>query len=244
MLHALRIELMKWRRTALLWVTAAAALTTPLLTFLVFANRTETPVWQELFTQSLMMHGMMIGPLIVTLVGAQMIATEYQSDTWKLSFTAPLRRGQVYLAKVLLGLLWVVGISGLVFLGAMVAGLLLTASPLTDGAVWAFRYLVTGAGLFTMLPLYHLVTLLSRSFFVTSGVGIVATFTGIIVVNSRYAGVYPVSSVLILINKWFGLHLGTGELVGSDPLWMGVLAATLLLPMLLSLVYVRRADLG
>lgn len=246
MWNALQIEFMKWRRTALVWVTVAAALTAPFLAWLVFLNQQDPPTWDDVMFQSLMLFSMMMGPLIVTLIGAQSIASEYQFDTWKLSFTAPIRRSQVYLAKVLVGLIWMEGLALLVFLGAWVAGLLLpTGGALPNPPVWVGQFAFVGVGLFLLLPLHQLVTLIFRSFFVTSGFGIVATFTGLIVSSSKYVALYPLSTVVILADHWFNQRIERDQvLVGTEPVWLSVLAVTFLLPLLVNLIYVKRADLA
>lgn len=245
MWNALQIELLKWRRTALVWVTVAAGLATPLLTGLMFASWDSTPTWHDVMKQTLAMYAVMTGPLIATLIGAQSIASEYQYDTWKLSFTAPIGRGQVYLAKVLLGLVWLLSLSALIFGANWLAGL---ALPIEGGLPEPLKatgqFLMIGLGLSVMLPFHHLITLFFRSFFVTSGVGIVATFTGLIVLNSKYAGLYPLSGTFMLIFRWFGMPEDTSMLVGSEPLWLAVLAATFLVPMLASLFLIKRADLA
>ncbi len=245
MWNVLQIEALKWRRNALVWVTLAATLATPLLTTLLFGmSEGPNPTWHKFLNQSLMMETMMIGPLVTTLIGANAISSEYQFETWKLSFTAPVQRWQVYLAKVILGIFWTLGLEVAAFLGSLVGGSLLNLGPFEGFWYWTQQWLLAGVGLSVMLPLYHLVTLISRSFFVTSGVGIVGTFAGILMVSSKWAALYPITSVPVLLAIWFDSRPGDVQvLVGSQPLWLLSLGVAFLLPLLLNLVYVRRADL-
>jgi len=243
--NVLQIEALKWRRSPLVWVTLASTLATPLLATLLFGfAEGREPTWHDLLNQALLIHTMMIGPLVTTLIGASAISTEYQFDTWKLSLTAPIKRWQVYTAKLGVSLIWCLALSVAALLGTMVGGSLLHLGPFERFWYWAYQWLIGGAGLAIMLPFYHLVTFVSRSFFVTSGAGIVGTFTGILMVSSKWAGYYPIASVPLLLAIWFNSRPGEVQsLVGTQPVWLLCLAATFLLPLLINLVFVKRADL-
>lgn len=241
MIRALTAELAKWRRTSFLLVTLGAALAGPLLTLLIFLNRPEgAPGWDKVAEQVLTFTLIMTGPLIATLIGAQLIAAEYQWDTWKLSLTAPVSRGAVYLAKWLISVAWMLGLMFIVYLGALGDGLLLGATGPVQLGFWAGTYLIGGLGLCVMLSVYHLITLFSQSFFMTSGVGIVATFAGIIAVQSKYIGLYPVSAVLAVSEVAQGHHPEGAP--GSLPVWLTIQGATALVCLLASLIYVKKAD--
>jgi len=241
MRKAISAELQKWRRTWFLLVTIATTLMTPVLVCVAFLLSERTPEWQQIFNQGMAFHLLMIGPLVVTLIGAQLIASEYQYDTWKLSFTAPVSRPLIYLAKWFVGFVWIIGLTVPALGGNLVVGWLLGATGPLPLWLWTKFYLLAGLGMSVMLPVYNLITLITRNFFVTSGVGIVSTFTGIFIINSKYAAIYPQSSILVMLSTMTGQPMRP-DMIGSWPVWIGVEAAIFVVALLASTLFVQKAD--
>ncbi|HYF92618.1 MAG TPA: ABC transporter permease [Symbiobacteriaceae bacterium] len=241
MRRVIAAELQKWRRTWFLLVTVAATLATPLMVLLMFLINDRTPEWQDVFEQGMMFSLLLFGPLTVTLIGAQLIATEYQHDTWKLMFTAPVARWKVYLTKWLVGFVWIMSLSVLVIFGNLMVGLLVGATGPVKIWIWTNFFLLGGVGLSVMLPVYNLITLISRNFFVTSAIGIITTFAAVFVINSKYAGLLPQSSVLILLRPLIGDQIRP-DMIGSAPLWLGMNAAIAATALVASTLFVQKAD--
>ena len=244
MRNLITAELMKWRRTKFLWVTVAAAMAAPLLVVIVMSQMKE-PDWALFLGQVMVFYTTLTGPLIVTLIGAQSIASEYQFDTWKLSLTAPVSRWQVYAVKGIVGLVWILGLTALAAVTGCLAGAtLLNLTGTVEPMRWVLAFAVCGVGLAAMLPLHQLVTLLSRSFFVTSGVGIVATIAGFITLQSKYGGLYPLSGVLVLAASISGNPDLSGErLLASPAVWAAIPSVLAVISALTGLVYLQRADI-
>lgn len=241
MLRAISAEVQKWRRTWFLLVTIGATLMAPLLVCIAFLLTGRTPEWNQVFSQGMTFSILMIGPLTVTLIGGQLIASEYQYDTWKLSLTTPVPRGMIYLAKWIVGFVWIMALSVLVVLGNLAVGLLLGATGQAEVWLWLKFFLLGGVGMSVMLPVYHLVTLISRNFFVTSGFGIITTFTGIFIINSKYAAIYPQSSILVMLATMTGQPIRP-DMIGSWPVWIGIEVALALGALLVSTLYMQKAD--
>lgn len=241
MLRTIAVELHKWRRTSFLLVTVAAALAGPLLIGLTFVARDGIPAYGDVLEQTVGFFLLLTGPLITTLIGAQSIAAEYQWDTWKVSLTAPVPRWTVYVTKWLVGTAWIVGLSLLAGLTGLIDCLLMGATGEADLLLWVRVFSMGGLGLSALLPLYHAVTLVTRSFFVTSGVGIVTTFAAILAINSKYQLLYPISGNLVLTTMQINSELPP-RVLGSLPIWIGIQVGLALVFFLVSLVYVQRAD--
>lgn len=248
MLDCLVVELAKWRRTPFVWVTVAAAMASPLLGGLLLhmmrtpAGWDEAMHWNALMQQVFMFHSALIGPLVATLIGAYAVALEHQSDTWKVAFATGVARWKVVLAKALLALGWVLVLSALVLLGSAAIGWVLIGTPAgMDVARWVETLLAAGAGLAVMVPAYQLVALVTRSFFVASGLGIVATVAGFILLQSRYAGLFPVSGATVLVARLVDVLPGS-DLIGGPATWLAVLAAVLVGSVAAGVWYVERAD--
>lgn len=241
MLRAMAVEIRKWRRTPFALVTLAGILAGPALHYLMYLLTDRVPQWEGLMQDVLMFHGMLLGPLVATLIGAQLISAEYQWDTWKLSLTAPIPRRSVYLGKWAVSVLWLL-LLGLVNFGAALAvGALSGAQGPLDLPHWLGIFTVASLILATMLPLYNLVTLVTRSFFFTSGVGIVLTIAGILVVQSKYQGLYPITGSMTITGVMMG-QPAHPEILGSMPVWIAMQAGVALVGLVLSTWYVAKAD--
>lgn len=242
MRNVLAAELLKWERTPFLGVTIAATLASPLLDLLLL-SRSDVPVtWDLLLGQILVFHVTLIGPLVVTLIGAQSIAVEYQCGTWRTILTTPTPRWKVYLAKWLVGFVWILGLTALVTLASWPAGRLLNAGDSLHFTRWAGAFVVAGVGLTAMLPVYQLITLLFRSLFVTSGIGVVGTFVGYIALLSQYAGFYPTSAVMILATR-VSQHLQFARMSGTPEVWISILAILAIGSLLAGLLRLQHADI-
>lgn len=242
MRNAIRAELLKWRHNWFPPASAGAALAVPLLLYLVAQTRGGVPTAQMVMSSLMTFYLMLIGPLVVTLVGAQTIAGEYQWDTWKLLMTAPLPRWSVYMAKWLLGVLWIIDLSLVVVLAGFGVIHLLHAPGPVDYGLMLKVFLLGGTGLSTFLAVYQFITLVSRNFFVTSTVGIVGAFASLLNMQSKYMGVFPITGNLLLTQTLVGRQLQTGEFLGTPAVWVGVLAIIAVVGLVCSLVYVQAAD--
>jgi lantibiotic transport system permease protein len=241
MLRSAWIEALKWRRTWFLLVTIGAVLSTPLLNYFVFSAMEGVEPYSSVLQQNILWYLMMIGPLVVTLIGAQTIAVEYQWDTWKVNRTSPTPRWQIYAAKWLVGVVWILGLTWVAASLSYLSAILLGASQPQPLLHYFKVFTLGGLLLAAMLPVHHLVTLATRSFFVTSGVGIVSAFAGIVLVNSKYQAVFPVSGPAAIVGSVIGLPLEP-DIVGTLPVWIGIQVGVAALGFLLSMVYVQRAD--
>ncbi len=242
MLRVFRAEVMKWRRNWFPWVVLASALAAPFLVFLMGALRSDRPTAASLMQNILTFHFLLTGPLVVTLIGAQFIAAEYQWDTWKLLLTAPVPRWSVYAAKWVLGVVWIMALSLLVALAGFSAAYLVHATGALAYGLWLKAFLYGSVGLTAALSVYHLITLISRNFFVTSAVGIVAAFAGLLASQSKYIGVYPITGNLLIVQSLLGRVDDLGGVIGTPEVWAGVLIATALFGLVGSLAYVQKAS--
>lgn len=243
MLNLFSIEMRKWRRTPFLWVTVATSVSAPFLVMLMAGGSSRyLRDWDSFMRQVLLFYVVLIGSLVATLLGAQTIASEYQYDTWKLALTAPIPRWKIYLVKVVHGVLWLVGLSMVACVGGFGFAYLRGVGGQLDVARWFMVFAASGAGLGLLVPVYQVVTLAAKSFFVTSGVGIVATVVALIVVQSKYAGLYPITSIFSLV-WWFVDGTLPKELLGSPAVWAMVPAAVAAVSLAAGIVYFRRGEI-
>jgi hypothetical protein len=159
MMRLLTSELMKLRRSGVVWIAVLAPL------FLVlqgvanfmryrdsaFANSRRTE-WEILYEQCIILYPSLLLPLVITILMALLARIEHGQNGWKQLLALPVTRAQVYVSKLIIACL-------LVFLNLSVlsAGTLLAG--LAVGAEGAVPYgLLLGRGLLAFIAVLPVMT--------------------------------------------------------------------------------------
>ena len=106
MFAVLQMEWDKLKGTRI-WVIATllpllAVLQGQLFVQLLRARAVEIDPWLLLYTGSLSLFAPLILPVLIALLTALVARVEHQQDTWKQLFALPVRRAQIYAAKLIL----------------------------------------------------------------------------------------------------------------------------------------------
>lgn len=200
-----RAEAFKTFHTHLWWGTMALIAIAPLLNFMVMWHLKGLPHQEPLTftsatTQMLMMLTLLFAPLVVCLLSTLSISTEVQSGTLRYVLTSQIKRWQLMLGKIL----WVMTWNSLLLLFAFVLNLVLCNMLGMSGIVpWGLEvktWFTVAASMTAFIPLYVAITLWLSNFFVPICIGIGGTFIGMIVLNSKYVGIYPFTTPIVLLN--------------------------------------------
>lgn len=110
LIRALRVELLKLKRTKALWLTLVAPLFVVFLNFAMLfhgARTVETggQLWDaHIISANLTMWFMIMNTLYVALMIAQLVGLEHTSQTLKYWFALPISRSTFYLAKLIVAI--------------------------------------------------------------------------------------------------------------------------------------------
>ncbi|GEN36492.1 MULTISPECIES: ABC transporter permease [Aneurinibacillus] len=245
MMRLLTSELMKLRRSGVVWIAVLAPL------FLVlqgvanfmryrdsaFANSRRTE-WEILYEQCIILYPSLLLPLVITILMALLARIEHGQNGWKQLLALPVTRAQVYVSKLIIACL-------LVFLNLSVlsAGTLLAG--LAVGAEGAVPYgLLLGRGLLAFIAVLPVVAVQFVLSFRFSHAGVpLALGTGlaaptIFAANSEHFWIYYPWTYPVM--TYFGPSMEKFE---QDTVMYGIAAALFALFLLLGFREFRKRDM-
>lgn len=242
MLDVLYTELLKLKRSKILWLIAIGALLPAFLSFMLGYSRFRDGMpmgWDSVLLNNATLMNLLMAPALFALVSGFVVAREYQDNTINTLLTYPVPRGNILLGKLAILLAVVASTLLLSFAAILVSGQFVQTEPLTGG-VLARHLRITGwtiAAQFALVPIAMGVSLIGRSLLPAIVTGIAAVVASGIVINSeRYSLYFPWTIPVRLIFY----------LAGKDTLDVAkeatILAAVFLLSLVFSLWYFRRAD--
>jgi len=207
LLRAIDAELLKMKRTLALALIVIMPLAICGLNLLILLNNTRFQtdptfdVWEFFLRNNVGFWGILMLPLFITLETALVAALDHNANAWKHVYALPLPRWSIYIAKQLINLALIAGSMVVVVIGTVLAGVFVQVSGLLpDGRllpVFPWGALVQALSVlflasWLIIAIHTWVSLRWHSFTVASTVGIVATVTGFIVINSdRFAPIFP-----------------------------------------------------
>ncbi|ARU59888.1 hypothetical protein CBW65_01555 [Tumebacillus avium] len=241
-------EAYKYFKTKLWWGTLLLIAVPPLLNLLLWIEQMSREpqfvlTFAEASQQNLFLIAILFGPLVVCLLSTLSITSETQNGTLRYVLTSQIKRWQLVLGKAL----WVLAWNSLLLLFAYLLNLALAAMFGASGTIpfvdTLLSWLVLSASLAAMIPVYLLMSLLIPNFFVPVGFALVGTFLGLILSSSKYIAIYPFTSSTIFLMLLQGDKLEM-ELVGTLPVWIGVLCTLGIGGLLLTTILFQRKDVA
>jgi len=204
--HALFSEILKLRRTLVLWVTFLAPTTVAALYFLILlsangqnAYDNDPQAWWGLTKSVCSIWSAAMLPLFITLKTALLGNIEHSQRHWKHLYALPVPRASLFAAKWLVSI-FLAGLASAVLLAEIIGtGLFMRWIRPQMGfghlmPLWMMVRTVGGVFLASLLviSIHTWVGLRFQSFAFASGLGIAATITNIMVLNSdKWGQIYP-----------------------------------------------------
>ena len=203
--HTLSAERLKMRRTLALALTFLIPLALILLQFAISVQRggsvyiSDGDAWIWLSQNIIVFWSLLMLPLFVTLETALLGNMEYRNETWKKLYTLPVPRWMVILAKQVIALgLIALSFLFLVLLTALMGVILNAIDPTAGlGGPPPWLTLLKYSGLvflasWLIIAINLWIALNWSSFVVSTSFGIVATISGVIIINSeKFGKFYP-----------------------------------------------------
>jgi len=203
--NVIQIEFLKIKRTLLAYLCIGSPLIISCIIFLYFFAdgagimvQTEGSRW--LFYAELLQTywGIFFLPLFITLQTALLAGIEHNGKMWKLLFAQPVRKLDILWAKILIAFI-MIGISQALLLPMTLAGGVLLRhfnpalgfEPVIPVSQIVLLDLTVFGLSFIAISLHAWVSLKFESFVTAVSFGIIATVSGVIVINSPIAAYYP-----------------------------------------------------
>jgi hypothetical protein len=205
MSHALYAETMKLRRTLALWLTLIIPPVIPLLYLVNYWQRGEFILgpldvnpWLWMTQNIYILWTLFLLPLFIALETALLGNLEYSAGTWKHLFTLPIPRWTIYIAKLFIALALIAASILVLCASDILVGLLLrnvkpgigfeAPIPWNRIGIYAIRIYLASC---LVVAIQTWIALRWSNFTLALGVGIGATFLGLIAANTILRNVYP-----------------------------------------------------
>ena len=217
LMKLLNLEWIKVRRTLLFYLCIGAPFLISIIMFAIFYSsgeillaKNDGNVWL-FFSKFIQTYwAFFFLPLFITLQAALMAGLEHHGEMWNLLYTQPVRRLDILRAKFLFNFI-LLAISQLLLIPATIGmGLILRElNPalgfesiipigkilLLDVSVFGFAFLAIAVQVWASLHWHNFVTAIS--------IGVIATISGVIMVESQIASYYPWTMTGMLANNFF-----------------------------------------
>jgi bacitracin transport system permease protein len=217
LLNIVITEILKLKRTFILWV---GVLMTAVIPFLTLAMNLEREIsFIDFGKSSLTLSIFLLFPCLYALVATFIFNREYQEDTIKNLMCVPISRYRLAVAKFIVMLLYffiLLILHGC--LSALLAALLgcpgMTIQNFFNILFLNIRTLLPYA--VTMLPIFGIIIISRKSYLISLGFGVAITITNVVIASSKFAALYPWTAVY----RFCGDIQGTLNFNFTSSIWL------------------------
>ncbi len=241
MYNFLELEFMKLKRSKIFLLTILGAIFPSFLLFLSakFGEFQETISFQTFLSQVNMYMSLIFVILLFTIIISYLFGREYNEHTLKTILTAPTSRTSFILGKYLMFLVWVLIITAVTSISALMFGYLAGATGLTLNVfINSFTELIyTNILLFLSFSPVVFISLKITSMIPAMIGGALLTFTNMIIASSKYSIYFPWSAPYII---------ASGEILEYTNTYTtsyAIILVTFLVGLTLSYAYFTRKDI-
>ena len=202
MLSYIQLEFIKLKRSKIFILTILGAIFPSFLLFLAeeFGEFSETITFQTFLTNVNMYMSVIFAILLFTIIISYLFGREYNEHTLKTILTAPTSRGKFILSKYLMFLVWILIITVVSSISAVLFGYAAGATGLIANIVLdSFKELLyCNILLFLSFSPLVFISLLITNMIPAMIGGAVLTFTNMIVESHKYGIYFPWSSPYLI----------------------------------------------
>lgn len=225
-LSTVRIDLMKMRRSAAVWLSILGAGVIPLIFFLMYIAKpakfyieSQQMGWLTHITRSWQSFASFLLPMFVVLICSLILQIEYKNNTWKQVFASPVSVSQVFFSKLvtimLMTLLLIVMFNIFSILGAIVPNLFYPKYGFLSHAIdWSALLKLnvkTFVSLLGIIALQYWLSLRFRNFIVPIGIGLGLLIICMVALNWEHSDKLPYAFPLLTL-----MHSFEGKPSGSS----------------------------
>ncbi len=241
MFDVILMEFKKLKRTTIVWLSVLGGVAAPLLNFMLYMYRKSNgydAVFSDMVNQVNMFILLLLGLMLYSLVTAYTYSREYEEDTLKSVLTIPVGRTTLVISKLIVVIIWVFLLTLLSYVTTTILAIIGGFSGIDSASLFAaFKYFIKS--FLYMLPLLTPVifaTLLFKKYIPAMVMSIVIATSNLMIMNSKYAEIFPWTIPLILTNP---------PDVREYPVYLSYvsLTATGIIFLILSVIYFRKRDL-
>lgn len=241
MLRTLQIEILKLKRSPMVWVSMLGVAVAPILNYLIFlslkANNSSDISIERYFEQCYVFFAVLIAPMMFGLIATYIFNREYQEGTLGNMLTIPTGRTELIISKMIILFGWIFflilfnfGLS--IFLNYMGVFIEFNKEIIIN---YLIGYLATGVLYFLLMPVTIFITLIFKSYIPSMGFSIFVTITSLVITNTKFGELFPWSLTYLLATSFENFHYPVTYSIAS-------IVVTFIISFAACLVYFNRLD--
>jgi len=208
----IHIELIKTKRSLALLMMFLSPLMVLLINLLQLLHNEGKLVsehgWSIFWLSNSALWGYFMMPLYIALITALLNGNEHRSNGWRFMMTLPIKQKDLFLAKLILAWIYLIGASLVLFVSTFISIICLEAFGVSGSNILSFDVLeslmYSIVGCLTILTIHHIVSWRWKNIVVSLGLGVVATMSITQLSHTKYWHLDPWTYILLSTN-------------GSDP---------------------------
>lgn len=246
MLNLIKGEILKLKRSSTFKISLLGSCVTPLMLLLVIWNisvMNNSPMWsfEVLFEQSLTYLCVMFGLLLNILISSYLFNREYSEHTLKTILSTHVTKDEYLISKLVVFILWSFLNTFITWLLVLIIGVLFKAPNLTISLIFTslLNHFIADILLCLITIPTILITLIFKNIIPSIIVGMGVVLGSFMIMNSKFAGLYPTTSIFYLVTG----DLGIGKMYNFDPkLPLIIIGAIFIVGCMLTWIYFRNTD--
>lgn len=197
MQKAFRAELLKLRHSKILNIVMCVPLFFVILGFSNFLRYRELftskgqNVWQQIYTQSSMFYGLFLMALFITIIMTILVRVENSEDNFKRILTLPVKRSDIYIAKLTVGCL-IVFLNLVIFMAlTILAGTIAAPSSVSMPMNLIYSPVLCFIASLPVIAIQYYLSMRFSNIAIPLGVGVVFSLPSILINNTRFWILFP-----------------------------------------------------
>jgi lantibiotic transport system permease protein len=204
----IQIELLKTKRSLALLMMFLSPLMVLLVNLLLLLNNEgkmiEEKGWSLYWLQNYAMWGYFMMPLYIALITALLNGIEHRSNGWRFMMSLPIKQKDLFLAKLILAWIYLIGASVVLFVSIYLSILILAAAGINGTDMLSFevsqKLIYTSVACFAILTIQHIVSWRCKNIVAPLGLGVLATMSIMQFSHSKYWYFNPWTYTLMTTN--------------------------------------------
>lgn len=204
MFRILNIEILKLKRSSMMWVSIFGTLVAPILNYIMFLSiKSENATDYEIgnyFKQGHIFFAILIAPLIFGLISTYIFHREFEEKSLKNMLTVSIGRVEFIVNKMAILLCWIIFLVIFNFGTAVLLNYMGLLFKVNREVILKYLriYVLTGLFHFMLMPSIIFVTLIFKNYIHSIGFSILTTISSMILLNTKYGELFPWSIPFLL----------------------------------------------
>ncbi|HDR7706384.1 TPA: ABC transporter permease [Bacillus thuringiensis] len=212
MSRVLYVELMKLKRTKILWLCVVGAYLPLMINY--FGAKQGNFDWAKFYFFNWNML-YLLGPVLFSTFASNLIIREYQEKTINNLFLYPYSRLKFFIGKFLICLFMILATMILSLVGVLIAGQAVISQEISTDMIFQFFIVCIVSSLlqWLLVSISVFASICTKSYIAPVIIGICLTIVGMMAMSTEYAPYFPYSNISIIISKLPALL--SGEIINQ-----------------------------